>query len=165
MNPLVKHHLKAVSRWLCFGGLVLFVVCLYSMVNPAEAAEGASTVTLQSAFIEVIQQTQASVQAGVSFLKQEIPDVVRQLLLFNIVFKAAAVAGSILLAISIACYWWWVIRREDPMEGYYVPGGAIYTMVAGFTSFGLFFSNVEDLFKLWLAPKVWLIEYAASLVK
>lgn len=170
--------LRSVARWLILVGLVVFVAALWAMNNGASAADlvPAPTVTLQQSFAEIIQSATSGVKAGVAFLQQEIPDVVRQLITFNFIYKLVAVVTGILFLLAIPTYWLTVVRmakeysKKQSLHYWSLPegcviGGVIGSIIIGITGVCFIGANIEDLLKIWIAPKVWLIEYGASLIK
>ena len=115
---------------------------------------------------------QGAEQAG-EFLVSEIPEVVTQLLMWHAVSGLVwAIIG--LLGITIALFivrpnlWkedgkMYDTRKSEP-TGTCV-WRCILCIIIGFFGFGNFFANFMTPIQIWVAPKVWLIEYAASLAK
>jgi hypothetical protein len=113
----------------------------------------------------------AATQTG-EFIKEQVPLVIRELLAFNIALRIAQIVAGLFLVVVAALWLRYGLKlhkaaREAP--GYYdgawgfgalVPWG-IATGVAGM----MLVQGTIDLLKLTLAPRVWLIEYAAALVK
>lgn len=168
--------LRSVARWLILVGLVVFVAALWAMNNGASAADlvPAPTVTLQQSLADIITSATSGVKAGVAFLQQEIPDVIRQLIVYNLVYALVAVLTGVALLIGVGVYWIVVIRgaKKDSLRknDYIIPDhlcviGGIFTFVGGLSGAIFIIANIENLLKLWIAPKVWLIEYGASLIK
>lgn len=195
-------------------GISIFVVLLFSgNVSAADQVPVVPPVTLQTSLASIIAQVQQGVDAGVGFLKQEIPDVIKQLL----VWKAAragllAVGGLLVFSFGV----WAVLnafkRVNDykTKEGYYksldsihdrrrwptgeeerlqqkleiesvalakaqvdavewstfasVVAGVVFGLAGLFAFFNIW-GNALEVLQIYLAPKVWLIEYAAELVK
>ena len=101
-----------------------------------------------------------------TFVMEQIPDVVKQLIAYNI----AADIFWISLWVIVSGVWGYILKKLWPAKKEYYPGddprvplvvfsvaiwviAIIVTLYIGF-----------DLLKLTLAPKVWLIEYMANLV-
>ncbi|HBK4607569.1 hypothetical protein ACTVM3_07585 [Serratia nematodiphila] len=134
---------------------------------------------------ELLQKASAGIDAAVSFSQAQIPDVVHQLLLWNF---TRSIVMSILCLISIPFAVWFLkkqftrkkigefVKFGEKKEQYQwtlvfdSEGGASPAiMILAF--FGLLYvSFVGSVLlnmtwlKIWLAPKLYLIEYAASLV-
>lgn len=140
---------------------------------------------LQEALVEVIEGATGGVQAGVSFLSAELPDVIHQLLLWKMVESLVmCTLGLIVLLVVIngalkhTGAGVKIDKESDTRWGNYKPtlthdkdGDLSEPKAFGSTGLGLIMLvivlctiNITWL-KIWLAPKVYLIEYAASLVK
>lgn len=131
--------------------------------------------------VELLQKAVGGIDAAVSFSQAQIPDVVHQLLVWNIVSSLLAQlfgGVAILLAIQVRRYALkakangetWVAHDGRPNDRWFVSSfsydcllGAIPALltVSGVLAFFMNF----DWLKIWLAPKLYLLEYAASLIK
>lgn len=128
---------------------------------------------LQQALTAILNKTMQGVDAGVSFLSAEIPDVIHQLLLWQM-----AKASVLFILCSLAMVGWLsflpLVKRLYKAE----KDRSVYNnkevpwMVWISTGFivCLFFGtgalkNLMDMLQIWIAPKIYLIEYAASLAK
>lgn len=140
--------------------------------------------------VELLQKASNGIDAAVSFSQAQIPDVVHQLLLWNMVDSLI----KTLIAILTTPLVFWFMKKQSQRvetgkicdEGYsWEKGNPKYrpTMVwdskgeinflilplAGvLIMWGLFIiATVTNMvwLKIWLAPKLYLIEYAASLIK
>lgn len=128
---------------------------------------------LQQSLAAILDKTVSGVEAGAAFLQAEIPDVVHQLLVWKM---AQAGIEVIFLAFCIYSYIWFFgfYKRQEEgsiwKNGYNgpdVPAMAVFT-IGGFSSiFGatVIFYDISTMIQIWLAPKIYLIEYAASLAK
>lgn len=115
---------------------------------------------------ELLQKASNGVDAAVSFSQAQVPDVIHQLLIWNAVsslmFQAVAILTvmGFLLTVKKA----WVIAEgysgADFFAFLYIVCGALASIIM-FVGFWFNF----DWLKIWLAPKLYLIEYAASLMK
>lgn len=110
-----------------------------------------------------------AVKATGTFVVEQAPDVIRQLLLYNTAMLSAWVGLGIVLLIAAgvivrkALKWEATLYGADSGVGY-----AVAIFGGGGTAFAaclLIFTNIAELVKIVLAPKIWLLEYAASLVK
>ena len=129
---------------------------------------------LQQSFVAILNKTVSGVEDGVSFLSQEIPEVVEQLILFNLVWESI-LAGIYLLIIGISigvtyrivswCWWtkdceWSDENKQICTAFSFLGGGALTT---------IFLINIiltiKEITMLALAPKLYLIEYTAELLK
>lgn len=197
-------------------------------LTPVQAAETApvvaataSTVTLESSLVSIIQSVQSGVQSGVAFLSEEIPDVLRQLILWKATYygmwavlqlfcvylgvkyarRAVEVvtvqmgleAASESLKKSIqelrfsksaeeiaeetaeetAAWQDMAIKLKDAEKAAAsgIPKVVVSCCLGGLALLvGLgavfnVFGNILQVTQLLIAPKVWLIEYAATLMK
>ena len=119
--------------------------------------------TAEQALIGLIQ----SVTDAAAFLKGEIPVAVQELLTYYAVWTAAE-AVLLLCGIGIVVYlarrlWKWC-GKEGYREMEQIFGTAALVVAGGFMAVGVVF-NISEFLKITLAPRIWLIEYAASLVK
>lgn len=125
---------------------------------------------LQTALAAILGKATDAVMAGVSFLQAELPDVVRQLLLWKLVegISLGAVAGIFLAVWGIVGFR--VTKRISDASDSWERGwpwfvyGMISIIPVGALSTA-FVSNVLNALQIWLAPKIYLIEYAAKLAK
>lgn len=137
---------------------------------------------LQNALSALIMKANSGIDASTKFLSAEIPDVVRQLIVWNIARETVWLVFGIVMLITATLVVRKMIRdyktSSKTLERSWVHDGSSYkpaTESCFLTSvacglaliIGLIISAscVFKLLQLWLAPKVWLIEYAASLTK
>ncbi len=119
--------------------------------------------------VDLLQKASNGIDAAVSFSQAQIPDVVHQLLVWNFVssmlfqiFIIIAIAGYV-----FAAYKFVKITSSKRLGEGAIIVSAISLMVGACFAVGLsvaFFSYFDWL-KIWLAPKLYLIDYAASLIK
>lgn len=122
---------------------------------------------LQQALAELINKATGAAESSTSFLLAELPDVVYQLLLWH------GVKNFVLFLMGIAFIAVWVYinyKQVKLIAGKYddindVDPIFIFNLFQVFLVFiPAVLLNLEWL-QIWIAPKVWLIEYAAGLVK
>jgi hypothetical protein len=103
----------------------------------------------------------------VSFLQAELPDVIYQLLLWHgvksLIYAASAVV-IFLMFFRQSVYFAKAILRECENDG---DGSILFIPYAFAHILYLFPISLFNLtwLQIWIAPKVWLLEYAANLVK
>lgn len=102
------------------------------------------------------------IDAAVSFSQAQIPDVIHQLLMWHAVSSAGIQALCVL--VIIACVYLMIFAWNKGDDADIVILSLLVTSGIEITSTVVFF-NYFDWLKIWLAPKLYLIEYAASLVK
>lgn len=115
---------------------------------------------------DLLQKASNGIDTAVSFSQAQIPDVIHQLLVWNAVSSLLFQVIAILTVIGFLL----TVKKEwEIAEGYsgadffaflYIVCGALASIIM-FVGFWFNF----DWLKIWLAPKLYLIEYAASLVK
>lgn len=125
---------------------------------------------LQQALASILGKTMQGVEAGVSFLSTEIPDVIHQLLLFKLVWSAI-----IAVILATTCFFliskgWKVSKKANEEVNSSNKGFPwfVYGTVCVLPSVIMFFVilvSLKNVIQIWLAPKIYLIEYAASLAK
>lgn len=145
----------------------------------------------QKVLADLLQRAVSGVDAAVNFSQSQIPDVIHQLLVWK--FTQSVIWQLFYMAV-IVCVVVMVrkgiknkgVETEDKDSKYsapykrYVGHGVFYDDKGGIDQFGfmvilvsvflsfamivLFLCNFDWL-KIWIAPKLYLIEYAASLVK
>lgn len=128
---------------------------------------------LQQALTAILNKTMSGVDAGVNFLSAEIPDVIHQLLMWKLVSNS--ILAFLGLAVLIASYK--LIRKglvnhatetakgwAYEKEGRYIAPFMLGGVLSLFGS-GLLLVNGMEALQIWIAPKIYLIEYAASLAK
>lgn len=189
-------------------GLATFVVLLLTgNVSAADQVPVTPPVTLQSSLVSIITQVQQGIDSGVGFLKQEIPDVIKQLLVWKAVLAGFwAMLYALLVVVGIVaarnainsvheqmrleaaqeiadatkdsftyrddrwqavCLALEVAKAEAGAHVSKVIIGCILGVVltfAGIIAFCNIWGHALTVVQIYLAPKVYLIEYAASLV-
>lgn len=132
---------------------------------------------LQNALTSILQRSITAVDAGVAFLSAEIPDVIQQLLMWHaiqsLIFFLIGFAG-VFFSLFILFY---SCGRGKKLEHYYKTTWT-HDKYGDFSNplpylclglivlvFGITMSSNMAWLQIWIAPKIFLIEYAASLVK
>lgn len=131
--------------------------------------------------VELLKKASNGIDAAVSFSQAQIPDVVHQLLIWSFVHSALfQLAGLLLLIAAIKLPSFartarnngerWTSFDGRPNDGYFI--SSVYYDIC--TVFVPIFGSIMGILiiafnfkwlKIWIAPKLFLIEYAASLVK
>ena len=140
---------------------------------------------MQQALIKIIEKANSGVDASINFLGDQLPDVVHQLLTWGLLSSVVAcfvcvlvvMAGAITLKKTFSA----IESAKDKKQtnwAYYIyssgiPGsteGEAFTLillsiVLSGISIIVFVGNMFDALKIVFAPRIWLIEYAATLAK
>jgi len=132
---------------------------------------------LNKVLIDAINSTKDGVGQAVDFAVAQAPDVIQQLLLWRAVDSIISCLVGLLCFLAIYLFWrfvksypqpesfssgnlvWWDKGELHPLTAIF---GGIAVIVLFICAIGLI--NLTWL-KIWIAPKLFLVEYAASLVK
>jgi hypothetical protein len=125
---------------------------------------------LNIALAKLIEQATAGIDASTSFLTAQVPDVILQLLMWNFALNLTYFVLGILTLFFCIYLWRKIYRTLEVMDGRsstdhedaIIIGGGILSAVLVLPAF--IFLNITWL-QIWIAPKVWLLEYGATLVK
>lgn len=147
---------------------------------------------LQNSLAAIIERATTGIDAGVSFLSGQLPEVVNQLILYTAVINGLwLLLTAVLLPIPFlswaaykkhwhaekaadSAYWKTYGNVADTYAERHVEharrGNVFFCLlcVSGLANVVTLcgaVTSVATLLQLWLAPKVWLIQYAAELAK
>lgn len=125
--------------------------------------------TLQKAVAVMIEKAASGIDTATNFLAAEIPDVIHQLLVWNLVKSAVTVVACLAVLFGIYLIVRFIYKKTEesrcPNQFPTVMTGIILVGLAGVPCVLGISCHTLNALKIWLAPKVWLIEYAANLVK
>ena len=126
---------------------------------------------LQKVLADIITRVTSGADATIQSGKEQIPEVLKQLLVWNFTFSLLLCVIS--LSIIVSYLWWmrvkwkwWMHNKASTSistDNLYSIITFIWSMLV-VISLITFFSNLDWL-KIWVAPKLYLLEYAASLIK
>lgn len=124
--------------------------------------------TLEETLVEILDKTTQAIDKGTDFTSDKIPDVIAQLLLwygvYNFILFIAAIIG---IYVQYVVSKWWIFDIEPNIEASSRWIGTIFGVgVVGvaFTIFWVYLLNLTWL-KIWIAPKLFLIEYMSNIAK
>lgn len=137
---------------------------------------------LQIAVAQILEKAISGIDSGVAFMQAELPDVIEQLMMWHVVKGAVNSLIGIILIIPIFVFLkemrkqdiqsatsdsFWVNYEEYGRNkiGKMAEINCAVFLCAATAGFFVFFGNIYDPIQIWIAPKVWLMEYAASMVK
>lgn len=116
--------------------------------------------------VKMIDVTIQSVSDVVAFGKQQIPDIINQLLMWKIAESGVwLLFGIVFLCVGMFFSNHYYNRLEELEEGLGMAARIVGSIISILTGSIMIVSNLLDVLYIWLAPKVWLIEYGAELVK
>lgn len=128
-------------------------------VSPADQALIEALQKAQAVGGEIYDGAKSVAGKAIDIATEQAPDLVHQLIVFNI----ASCIVAIIVAAIIMYYGFSYTKKIWP-DIVDHPEFMI-SMPAGVISFIVILVNAFELLKLTLAPKIWLIEYVAKLVK
>lgn len=125
---------------------------------------------LESVLVESINKFNGAIDKGVDFALEQSPDVIQQLLVWNATLSAISMLAFVLLAIA------WIVaeiklfnklKKEEQLDDI---DAIFFVYIAGGLARIIPTLAISHLFSLtWLkiliAPKLYLLEYAATLIK
>ena len=126
---------------------------------------------LQKVLAGIITRVTSGADAAIQFGKEQIPEVLKQLLIWNftfsflIWFSATAIIVGYIIWMITKFKWWFKNQTSTPIEQ--DAAVCVLTVIWGIITFIMifvFWCNLDWL-KIWVAPKLYLLEYAASLIK
>lgn len=125
--------------------------------------------TLQNTVNQVLQGAISQATKGAEFLREQIPDILQQLLMWNLAKDGLLVALA-MLSVFIAykaTFKWADQSRSSYDNEWKLPkiASAIFGIIASGITTVFAVIALFDAVKILVAPKVWLLEYAAELVR
>lgn len=134
---------------------------------------------MDQALISLIEKSVSAVEEGVTFLSQEIPDVARQLLMWEMVYSLIYFFfGMLLFILPLLAIKKWGGKGQLIGEGKYretlthddegmfdADLVGLVIMVTGVSWVVALFLIELDWLKIVIAPKIYLIEYVTQLIK
>lgn len=130
----------------------------------------------QQLLVDLLKKAVQGVDAAVTFSQAQIPDVIHQLLVWN----AVSSLGCQLLGLFFFLLCWFLIkfynsswerraswtRFSDTSESTSSEWDFRFLPVVVLSGVGCFLLALNfDWLKIWLAPKLYLVQYAATLIK
>lgn len=118
---------------------------------------------LENAAAQVLQSTINAATQGAEFIKDQIPDLLKQLLMWNAASDVLFVVMTIGIVFLAFKFFPKFSKWADDGGGdifYWAFAGPACAVFSGFAM-----EKIWDAAEILIAPKVWLLEYAAHLVK
>lgn len=113
--------------------------------------------------VNMIDITVKSMNDVIEFGKQQIPEVIHQLLLWQLTSSILWVVVGIVLAL-IGAWWCGKANKWVKQDSENAPAHIVTIILFGLSAWAII-ANSLDALQIWIAPKVYLIQYAADLVK
>lgn len=151
-----------------FGGTTGLPATVQTSVNVSTLT--ANEITLQQVLIDSIHQAKGVISKGVDFALEQTPDIIHQALVWFATLSFIEFVSQILVfyvsyrLIKHANKLGWFDDGGSPDSGFIV--GCI-GVIALFMNFLILTTrgNVLNWLQIWIAPKIFLIEYASHLIK
>lgn len=150
--------------------LILLLLLLPGIAMAEPAPSPAIADKLQSALADVLNKSVQAAGDAKNFLVEQLPDVIKQLLAWRLAKSIGECLFAVLLGATLLRYTRWYFRfgksKEWDFDRYceLIPasfGFGLGTLIGWFIVCVYF--NIAWL-QIWLAPKVYLIEYASKLI-
>lgn len=128
---------------------------------------------LQQALLSVLQSTVDAATAAKNFLVAEVPDVIHQLLVWKAV-RAGTLAAVwlvvLVLVITLSVKLWCASKAYKPRNAYdgdagYLLAASVAAAVVAILPCVMVVNQLMTLLQILVAPKIYLIEYAAQLAR
>jgi hypothetical protein len=123
---------------------------------------------LEQKLVELIDKAEGAGKEAFLFSKEQIPDVIHQLLmwkLWNSMFYVTVTAFGIIFSILFA-RWIYIQSRDNGMDSDTSFVFFCFICLPAFLTSTIFFiSHASTALQIYIAPKVYLIEYAKELLK
>lgn len=120
----------------------------------------------QEQLAELVKWLRETAQAGQAFVAGQAPDLAREIIAYGRVMEPLIAFGPV-IAYSILMWRWApkMLEAWDSLDDeFHAIGGWVFSGVGGLTSV-LFLLNTPDAIKVWVAPKLYLLDYVAGLLK
>lgn len=121
---------------------------------------------LQKALGELLQKTSNGIDNASGFLTEQIPDVVQQLLTWHATYSLALSVMCLVLlfiAIKIDVKLFFIVKDVGDEEFFIVVYFLFGSLLRAAAYLPLILNMSLDWLQIWIAPKVWLLEYTAKL--
>jgi len=128
------------------------------------------TEPLQQALATILTKATQGIDAGVQFLGEQLPDVAQQLLMWRMVANLFWVVVAMVVLAGLVSTWIVLHKRKMLTDqwGDLSDTGILMLFVSffiGVPSVIVFFAASLEAIQIYFAPKIYLIEYAAKLLK
>lgn len=126
---------------------------------------------LEGKLVEILDAIQNAAKAGGDFALQQLPDIAQSYVLYGRIY----ITVHVLITLGLMCISLWVAVRYGfkhteaiDSRGEWTEGRsmrAVFGSIVSGVLFTITIINLEGLFLVWLAPKVWLLKELAGMVK
>lgn len=128
---------------------------------------------INQALAKIIEKTMSGIDATITFLSEQLPDVIHQLLVWKMVYSMLTDIGVILVVAGYVyvnyLVYKWVSTSASVYDGDRLGWHIVHLFVCVLSSMVMVSWTMTYFDFVWLqilvAPKIYLIEYGASLIK
>jgi hypothetical protein len=118
---------------------------------------------INAKLLQYLEKTETTLESIVDFSSDQVPEIIEQLIMFNLVMSGAYVSLGILLLLAIfpVCKIANSFDDKDLCSMFKSVGSGCL----GTISMIMICSEMSTLIKCWIAPKLFVLEYIANLIK
>lgn len=113
----------------------------------------------------VLAQMLADYQQGKEFVLEQAPEVLRQILAVDLIMAWIGFVVGVIASVSFLYFFWATRKNWDYDAPDWMPPAACVMFLVGLLGVVVVPLNLSTIIKIEVAPKVYLIEYAARLAK
>ncbi len=122
--------------------------------------------------LDIVQSVKGGIIKGTEFAQGQAPELIEQLLRYELISATVLAIMFLIIFLSFSIIPTVLIERgikKTKEAGRYCDGGArgfyILTAMISFFTFIAMICYIMDILKIWIAPKIYLIEYLSGLIK
>lgn len=119
---------------------------------------------LEHILLDTLESTSSGIGKAIDFAAEQIPDVIHQLLMWKFVGSLILFSFSLILSIISFYLAYKLFEGKKGTKFYDMEPFGIFPFLFGLGFSLILFHNL-DWIKIWVAPKLYLLEYATELVK
>ncbi len=137
--------------------------------------------TLEQVLVKAIEKAEGALDSGIDFAMEQAPEVIQQAMMWNMTLSLITCFFGLFILAVISTWWFFLYKMrstavENKKDNWFFSSSGDTTVDSDLPIFygcmlsfvfvvvGFAILNLTWL-KIWIAPKLWLIEYAASLAK
>ena len=137
---------------------------------------------LQNAVATILDRAISGIDSSVDFMQAELPDVIEQLLMWYAVKGVIWIVIGLILALPLLAFIKVMLSKDikgATSDSFWVQhwshsdnslgiGASFFLAVLSLLAIvgvSISMCNIMEPIQIWIAPKIWLMEYAASIVK
>lgn len=130
---------------------------LTAPASAASVAAPAAIPSIKDIVSNILIHSLQAVKDGAEWIKGQIPDVLVQFMHWQMAYHGIWAFVCLLLVVGFVLLTW--AGASDSEDGMVMCG-----VLGSLISLGFFMHHLFDVVEIWIAPKVYLLEYAVSLV-